>query len=419
MSKNSAIIFIFITVLVDMIGIGLIIPIIPDLLESLTGDSNADVAVIGGLLITAYALTQFLFAPVLGEFSDRYGRKPILLLALFGLGIDYLIHAYSPTVGWLFFGRIVAGVFGASHTVAFAYIADISKKEDKAKNFGLIGAAFGLGFVIGPGIGGILGEYYGVRSPFFLAAGFSLLNFLFGLFFVKESLVKEKRRKINFSRMIPFVSLVHLSKYKAVLGFIFAFVFVQFAGQVMPSTWSFFTKGAFNWDKADIGLSLVVVGLLVSAVQGFLTGRLVKAYGNRKVIMLGFIGWTTGMFLISFAQSELLLYLALIPYVVGGIAGPTIQGLVSNHVGESEQGNLQGVLVSFGSLAAVIGPSIYTGLFGYYSSESAPIYFPGAPFFLGGMILVIATIIAAWSLKSIPRIQKKVKSDNLTTKEDL
>ncbi|MDA7804383.1 MFS transporter, partial [Crocinitomix sp.] len=147
--------------------------------------------------------------------------------------------------------------------------------------------------------------------------------------------------------------------------------------------------------------------------------RLVKAYGNRKVIMLGFIGWTTGMFLISFAQSELLLYLALIPYVVGGIAGPTIQGLVSNHVGESEQGNLQGVLVSFGSLAAVIGPSIYTGLFGYYSSESAPIYFPGAPFFLGGMILVIATIIAAWSLKSIPRIQKKVKSDNLTSKEDL
>lgn len=384
-----------------MIGVGIIVPIIPDLISSLTGQNLSDAALTGGLLITAYAGVQFLFAPVMGELSDSYGRKPILLLSLFGLGVDYVLHAFAPTIMWLFAGRILAGIFGASHTVAFAYIADVSNKENKAKNFGIIGAAFGLGFVIGPAIGGIIGENWGVKAPFFVAAGFSLLNFLFGLFFVKESLAPENRRKINYSKMIPFVSLSNLRKYKAVIGFVIAFGLAQLAGQVMPNTWSYYTMERYEWNKLDVGLSLMVVGILASVVQALLTGFLVKRFGNKKVIMCGFTLWTLGMFGIAFAGNAFYLYAATIPYVVGGIATPTIQGVVSNRVSDKEQGNLQGVLTSLGSLMAVLAPVIYTTLFSVYSGLDSTVYFPGAPFLAGASILIIATIIAIYSLRNL------------------
>lgn len=384
-----------------MIGVGIIVPIIPDLISSLTGQNLSDAALTGGLLITAYAGVQFLFAPVMGELSDSYGRKPILLLSLFGLGVDYVLHAFAPTIMWLFAGRILAGIFGASHTVAFAYIADVSNKENKAKNFGIIGAAFGLGFVIGPAIGGIIGENWGVKAPFFVAAGFSLLNFLFGLFFVKESLAPENRRKINYSKMIPFVSLSNLRKYKAVIGFVIAFGLAQLAGQVMPNTWSYYTMERYEWNKLDVGLSLMVVGILASVVQAVLTGFLVKRFGNKKVIMCGFTLWTLGMFGIAFAGNAFYLYAATIPYVVGGIATPTIQGVVSNRVSDKEQGNLQGVLTSLGSLMAVLAPVIYTTLFSVYSGPDSTVYFPGAPFLAGASILIIATIIAIYSLRNL------------------
>ncbi|MDG1916055.1 MAG: TCR/Tet family MFS transporter [Crocinitomix sp.] len=400
-AKNSALVFIFLTVLIDMIGVGIIVPIIPDLISSLTGQNLSDAALTGGLLITAYAGVQFLFAPVMGELSDSYGRKPILLLSLFGLGVDYVLHAFAPTIMWLFAGRILAGIFGASHTVAFAYIADVSNKENKAKNFGIIGAAFGLGFVIGPAIGGIIGENWGVKAPFFVAAGFSLLNFLFGLFFVKESLAPENRRKINYSKMIPFVSLSNLRKYKAVIGFVIAFGLAQLAGQVMPNTWSYYTMERYEWNKLDVGLSLMVVGILASVVQALLTGFLVKRFGNKKVIMCGFTLWTLGMFGIAFAGNAFYLYAATIPYVVGGIATPTIQGVVSNRVSDKEQGNLQGVLTSLGSLMAVLAPVIYTTLFSVYSGLDSTVYFPGAPFLAGASILIIATIIAIYSLRNL------------------
>ena len=384
-----------------MIGVGIIVPIIPDLISSLTGQNLSDAALTGGLLITAYAGVQFLFAPVMGELSDSYGRKPILLLSLFGLGVDYVLHAFAPTIMWLFAGRILAGIFGASHTVAFAYIADVSNKENKAKNFGIIGAAIGLGFVIGPAIGGIIGENWGVKAPFFVAAGFSLLNFLFGLFFVKESLAPENRRKINYSKMIPFVSLSNLRKYKAVIGFVIAFGLAQLAGQVMPNTWSYYTMERYEWNKLDVGLSLMVVGILASVVQAVLTGFLVKRFGNKKVIMCGFTLWTLGMFGIAFAGNAFYLYAATIPYVVGGIATPTIQGVVSNRVSDKEQGNLQGVLTSLGSLMAVLSPVIYTTLFSVYSGPDSTVYFPGAPFLAGASILIIATIIAIYSLRNL------------------
>lgn len=400
-SIDKSFIFIFITILIDMMGIGIIVPVFPKLIESLTGETIENAALIGGFLIASYAAAQFLFAPIMGELSDRFGRKPILLLALFGLGLDYFIHAFSPTVAWLFLGRILAGVFGASHTVAFAYIADKSTKENKARNFGMIGAAFGLGFVLGPGLGGLIGGNWGVQAPFFVAGGLSILNFLFGFLFLQESLPIERRRKIEFRRMIPFVSLANLGKYKAVLGFILAFGLAQLAGQVMPSTWSFFTIKTFNWSEGDVGLSLMVVGVLVSVVQAGLTGFMVKKYGNRKVIILGFSLWTIGMFGFSFAGNAFYLYAFTVPYVMGGIAGPTIQGIVSNRVAENEQGNLQGVLTSLGSLSAILAPLIYNSLFSFYSSERSPVYFPGAPFLLGAIILVLATIVAIISIKSV------------------
>ena len=403
--------FVFLTVLIDMMGIGIIIPVVPKLIQSLTGENLSDAALTGGLLYVSYAIVQFLFAPILGELSDRFGRKPILLIALFGLGLDYFIHAYSPTLGWLFFGRILAGMFGASHSVAFAYVADVSTKENKARNFGFMGAAFGLGFMLGPAIVGMIGESWGVKAPFFVAGSLSLLNFIFGLIFVRESLIQENRRKIDFTKMLPFVSLAHLGKYKAVLGLILAFGLAQLAGQVMPSTWSYFTMEAFGWDEWDVGISLSVVGLLVSLVQAGLTGVLVKKFGNTRVILAGFVFWTLGMIGISFAGNTFLLYAFTIPYVMGGIAGPTIQGMVSNHVPANEQGNLQGVLSSLSSVSAFTIPMVYTFIFFVYTGEKHTIYFPGAPFLLAGIILVLACLVAFFSVKTLVLDKNKVNDE--------
>ncbi|MCG8575055.1 MAG: TCR/Tet family MFS transporter [Flavobacteriales bacterium] len=402
-SNTASLTFIFVTILVDVIGIGIIIPVIPKLIEGLTGQPLNEAAGWGGLLIMSFAAMQFLFSPLMGELSDRYGRRPILLISLAGLGVDYYFHAIAPTIWWLFAGRILAGICGASFTVATAYIADISSKENKAKNFGLIGAAFGVGFIIGPIIGGICAKW-GVQVPFYVAAGFTILNFLFGLFLVPESLPKEKRRKINWAKTIPGVSLAHLNKYGSMLGLIIAFVLVHMAGQVMPSTWSFFTMELYGWDEAMVGYSLGVVGLLVGIVQGGLIGWATKKFGNRRVIMFGFLSWTLGMLLFSVAFSQAYLFVAIIPYVLGGVAGPTIQGVMSNQVPEDEQGNLQGALTSMISLTAVLGPILYTGLFYYYSGDKAQVYFPGAPYLLGGVFLVISSIVAFFALKKIKDI---------------
>ena len=397
-TNKKALTFIFFTVLVDVIGIGIIIPVIPALLEKLSGDGLADAAMWGGLLMISFSGMQFFFAPVLGELSDRFGRRPVLLFSLFGLGVDYIFHAFAPSLMWLFVGRLFAGITGASFSVATSYIADVSTKENKAKNFGLIGAAFGIGFMVGPMIGGICAEW-GVQVPFLVAAGFTLINFMLGLFFVPESLPKEKRRPIKFSNMIPGVSLVHIGRYKSLLGLIIAFVLVNLAGQVMPAIWSFFTIEMYGWGEAAVGLSLGVVGLLVGIVQAGLIGKLVKKFGPKKVIVAGFIFWTVGMAAFCFAVNEFLLYSALIPYVLGGIAGPTIQGMISNSVSEKEQGNLQGVLTQLMSLMAILGPLIYTSLFSFYSSDKSTVYFPGAPFMAGAIILVVASVTAILSLR--------------------
>lgn len=398
--KKTALLFIFITILVDVIGIGIILPIIPDLIMELTGEGIDKAVLYGMWLTTAFAGMQFLFSPVLGEISDQYGRRPILLIALLGLSIDYLIHAWAPTITWLFLGRFLAGITGASFTVASAYIADISTKKDKAKNFGLIGAAFGLGFIIGPGIGGFFGEI-DIRLPFYIAAGLTFSNFLFGWLFVPESLTVENRRKVNVFKMIPGVSLVALRNYKGVLLLIFAFFLANLAGQALPSTWSYYGIERYNWSPKEIGVSLMVVGLLVAIVQGFLVGVLVKRFGKRLVVSVGFLLWTVGMFLFAVAIEPWMLYAFLIPYALGGIAGPTVQGLISNQVSEKEQGNLQGSITGLVSVTAILGQLIFSPVFYFFIRPEGDIYFPGAPYTLAAFFLLVAFLFASLAMKRI------------------
>lgn len=397
-AKKTALLFIFVTILVDVIGIGIILPIIPDLIMELTGEGTAEAVIYGMWLTTAFAGMQFLFSPVLGEISDRYGRRPILLLALLGLSFDYLIHAWAPTIMWLFIGRFLAGITGASFTVASAYIADISTKEEKAKNFGLIGAAFGLGFIIGPGIGGFFGEI-DIRLPFYIAAGLTFANFVFGYFFVPESLKSENRRPINLMKMIPGVSLVSLRNYKGVLLLIFAFFLANLAGQALPATWSYYGIERYDWSPQEIGISLMVVGLLVAVAQGFLVGIVVKKLGKKRTVILGFMLWTIGMFLFSQATEPWMLYAFLIPYAFGGVAGPTIQGIISNQVSEKEQGNLQGAITGLVSVTAIFGQLIFAAVFYYFIRPETDIYFPGAPYALAAIFLFIAFLFAVLAMK--------------------
>lgn len=399
-SKKTALFFIFITILVDVIGIGIILPIIPDLIMELTGEGTAMAVIYGMWLTTAFAGMQFLFSPVLGEISDRYGRRPILLMALLGLSIDYMIHAWAPTIIWLFVGRFLAGITGASFTVASAYIADISTAAEKAKNFGLIGAAFGLGFIIGPGIGGFFGEI-DIRLPFYIAAGLTFANFLFGYFFVPESLTDENRRAIQPMKMIPGVSLVSLRNYKGVLLLIFAFFLANLAGQALPSTWSYYGIERYDWSPQDIGISLMVVGLLVAIAQGFLVGVAVKKFGKRNVVVFGFLMWTIGMFLFAMASEPWMLYAFLIPYALGGVAGPTVQGVISNQVSDKEQGNLQGAITGLVSVTAILGQLIFSPVFYFFIRPEGQTYFPGAPYVLAAVFLFIALLFATLAMKRI------------------
>lgn len=415
-ANKGSLAFIFVTVLVDVLGLGIIIPVLPDLIQELTGEGLSKSAEYGGYMMMAFAATQFLFAPLMGELSDRYGRRPVLLLALTGLGIDYLFHAFAPTITLLFLSRVIAGIFGSSHTVASAYIADISTTENKAKNFGLLGAAFSVGFIVGPLIGGVCAKW-GYQAPFIVAAALSLINVLFGLFILPESLPEEKRRKIEVKKAIPFVSLAHLGRYKFLLLFIIAFTSTFLAGQVLPSTWSFFTMEAYDWDAQHVGFSLTVVGVLVGVAQGLLVGWAVKKFGNRKVILGGFFLWTFGMFAFAFAANEWLLYAALVPYAMGATASPVIQGIMSNAVPENEQGNLQGALTSLISLTAIAGPVLFTTVFYKFSSDNADPYFPGASFLVAGGILIISSFLAVIALRKMKGILSDEVLDGVAEEE--
>lgn len=392
-SKKAALGFIFITLLLDVIGFGIIIPVMPVLIEELIHGDLSAASRWGGWLTFAFAFMQFLCAPILGNLSDRYGRRPVLLFSLFGFGIDYILIAIAPTIGWLFVGRIIAGITGASFTTATAYIADISAPAERARNFGMIGAAFGLGFIIGPVVGGLLGSL-GSRVPFIAAAGLSLLNWLYGYFVLPESLDKAHRRNFAWKRANPMGSLMHLRKYPALGGLIASLMLIYIAAHSVQSTWAFFNMEKFKWDERMVGISLGVVGLLVGLVQGGWIRIVNPRLGNEKSIYIGLALYSFGLVLFAFASQGWMMFAFLIPYCLGGICGPALQAVISNHVPPNEQGELQGALTSLMSVTTIIGPPVMTNLFAYFTQKGAPVYFPGAPFLLGAVLMLISTILA-------------------------
>lgn len=396
--KSAAIGFIFITMLIDITGWGIIIPVIPKLISELIQGDISEAAKYGGWLGFAFAFTQFLFAPLVGNLSDKYGRRPIILISLFAFALDYLLLAFSPTITWLFVGRIIAGLSGASITTASAYIADISTPENRAKNFGMIGAAFGLGFIIGPVLGGLLGQY-GSRVPFYAAAILCMCNFLYGYFILPESLSKENRREFDWKRANPIGAIKHLKKYPQLIGIVVAIFLLYVGSHAVHSNWSFYTMYQFKWDERMVGISLGMVGLLVGIVQGGLIRWTSPRLGNEKSIYIGLALYTIGMLLFAFATESWMMFVFLIPYCLGGIAGPALQAVVSGNVPANEQGEIQGTLASLMSASAIIGPPMMTNTFYFFTHKEAPFQFAGAPFILGGFLMLLSTIIAFTSLR--------------------
>lgn len=397
-SKN-ALLFIFITLLIDCTGIGIIIPVTPKLIEQLIGGDISDASKWGGWLTFSYAIMQFLFSSVLGGLSDRYGRRPVLLLSLVGLGIDYIFLAFAPTIFWLFIGRMIAGISGASFTTASAYIADISEPEKRAQNFGMVGAAFGVGFILGPFIGGFFSQF-GTRVPFLIAAVLSLLNAVYGYFALPESLDENHRRSFDWKRANPIGTLFNLKRYKKVLGLIAVIFIINIAGHAAQSTWTYYTILKFHWNEQWVGYSLAFVGLTVGLVQGGLIRIVVPKIGQIRAIYTGLILYFLGYFLFSLASEGWMMFVFMIPFALGGLAMPAIQGVIANQVPDNEQGEMQGAITSLISLTAIIGPILMTELFYRFTKEASFFYFPGAPFMMGALLTIVCLFICVKYLKS-------------------
>jgi DHA1 family tetracycline resistance protein-like MFS transporter len=396
-NRQAALGFIFVTVLVDVIGFGIIIPVMPALIQQLVGGDISAASSWGGWLMFAYALMQFLCAPVLGNLSDRYGRRPVLLFSLFGFGIDYIFLALAPGIGWLFLGRIIAGITGASFTTATAYVADISPPDKRAQNFGMIGAAFGLGFIAGPLIGGLLGQF-GPRVPFVAAAVLTLLNWLYGYFILPESLPADKRRPFAWKRANPVGSLLQLKRYPAIAGLVTSLTLVYIGAHAVQSTWSYYGIGKLHWDEKMVGYSLAFVGFMIALVQGGLIRIVIPRLGQEKSLYTGLFLYSIGMVLFAFASNTWMMFAFTFVYCLGGIAGPAIQGIISNQVPANEQGELQGALTSLMSATSIVGPLLMTSLFARFTRPTAPVHFPGAPFIMGAILFLASALLAYRSL---------------------
>lgn len=391
--KPSGLFFIFITVVIDVIGLGIIIPVMPKLIQELIGGDISQASQYGGWLVFTYAITQFLFASVLGNLSDKYGRRPILLISLIGFSLNYMLMGIAPTIAWLFLGRLIAGITGASYTVAAAYIADVSTPEKKAQNFGLLGAAFGLGFIIGPVLGGLLG-HFGPRVPFFAAAVLCFINFLYGYFVVPESLKPELRRPFQWKAANPIGAFLHIKSHPLILPLIACIFLINMATNSVQSTWSYYTMEKFGWDEKMVGLSLGFIGTLLMIVQAGLIRMIIPKIGTGKAIIGGIILYIITFPLYGLANESWMLYAISIPYVLAGITGPALQSRISNFVPQNEQGRIQGGITSVISLTAILGPLIMTNLFSHFSKKTdSSIYFPGAPFMFSGILAIIALFV--------------------------
>lgn len=399
--RSAATSFVLITVLIDSIGFGIIIPVLPSLIAELAHTDVSGAARYGGFLFAAYSVMQFIFSPVVGGLSDQYGRRPILLASLFGFGVDYLFLVFAPSITWLFIGRLIAGVMGASFTTAAAYMADVSTPEKRAQNFGMIGAAFGLGFIVGPIIGGIASDF-GTRMPFIVSGVLTLCNFLYGYFVLPESLKPENRRKFDWKRANPVGALINLRRFPMLIGLISALFLVYISNFSTQGTWSYFVKERFNWSNKEIGWSLTFIGVMIALVQGGLTRIAIPKLGTKNAIYVGFVFSIMGSFAYAFANQSWMMYAIMVPFSLGGLAGPAMQGIISSQVPANEQGELQGSLTSLNSVAAIIGPILMTFLFYKFTAKDAPIYFPGASFMAAAILTTISLLLIIRTLRKNP-----------------
>src|SRR6266566_6877520 len=393
--RQASVVFVLITLFIDILGMGLVIPILPRLVQNLVGGEIGEASFIFGLLVSIYAVMQFFCAPILGALSDRFGRRPVILMALAGLGVDYILLSVAPSIWWLVLGRLVAGIFGATFTPAGAYIADVSPPEKRAANFGLIGVAFGLGFIAGPALGGLLGET-NLRLPFMVCAGLTFLNFLFGLLVMPESLRPENRRAINWAQANPVGALRAVWRYPGVAAMVPIFIAAQLAQQGLQSVWVPYTTYRYGWSVAQIGASLAVVGLLFAISQGALVRPVVARLGALRTLTAALVVAVVGMLLFGLASQGWMMYAVTALYCLGlGLLNPAVQGLMSRAVAANEQGLLQGAMTSVMTAAAIIGPPVANGLFALSISPQAPLALPGAPFFLGSVLCLTALWLAA------------------------
>jgi MFS transporter, DHA1 family, tetracycline resistance protein len=399
-SKQSmALGFIFITIFIDVLGLGIIIPVLPKLLQTLGHINVRDASWYNGWLTFVYASMQLIFATIMGNLSDRYGRRPILLISLFGFGIDYMVMGFAPTIAWLFVGRTIAGICGASTSTATAYIADVSTGSKRAANFGLVGAASAIGLIFGIGLGGYLSAI-NLKLPFFAAGAFAFCNGLYGLFVLPESLDQEHRRKFEWKRANPILSLYRMyKKQPALASLLSATLLVYIAQKAVEYLLSFFLYEKFDWTLISVGTLGIFIGLVLVAIQGGLIRYTIPKFGHEKNIKAGLIFYAIGLALIAFASRGWMLYLFMIPYCLGGISGPALQGMATAKVAKNEQGELQGAFAILNSISLILGPLLFSYVFFFFTKKTSAVYFPGAPYLLAAILMLISTFMVIKSFK--------------------
>ncbi|MGC3992221.1 MAG: TCR/Tet family MFS transporter [Chthoniobacteraceae bacterium] len=394
---KPAVIFIFVTLFLDVFGIGLIVPVLPDLVTGMQGGDKALASHSVGLLGSLYALMQFIFSPVLGSLSDRFGRRPVILASLFGSGLDYLLLAWAPTLWWLYVGRVVAGVTAANFTAASAYIVDVTPPEKRAAGFGMIGAAFGLGFIAGPMVGGLLGNM-GLRVPFLVAAIVTLLNWLYGYFVLPESLAPENRRAFKWESAHPIKALMALNRWPLVMRLAWTHFLLNLAFTLYPSLWVLYTGVRYNWTHVDVGMSLAFVGVTTAIVQAGLAGKIIVALGDRRGLLVGLIATACAMAGYGLAPQGWVIYVMIAVGAFGGLATPSAQSAITKAVSPDEQGAVQGALNSLTSVAGILGPVLWTSIFSWSIADKRALAMPGLAFLVAAAVTLISLVLARWAL---------------------
>ena len=401
MHKRHALTFVTITVFLDTVGFGVIVPVLPQFLVLIGDVSLSDASALSGYLIFSYAVTNFMFAPMLGNLSDAYGRKPLLVMSLFVYGGAYLLSGFATALWMLFLGRLLTGITSATYAIANALIADVSTPEDKAQNFGLLGVAFGLGFIVGPALGGIIGAW-DLRAPFFIAAGLAFINTLYGLIFFRETLAPENRRPFELKRASPWGALTQLSKYPLLIGLVIAVFLNNIGYHIWPSNWNFYTIEKFAWTPLDVGLSMAFVGVMSVIVQGGLLRIVIPKFGPVRCAYFGVTATILAFVGVATAGSSAALYFWCGVSSLGGLAGPSVNSILSNQVAADSQGELQCIMASVSSVAMIVGPLLLTQTFTYFTSDSAPLYLPGSAFWVAALLTLAALIIFFQQIRRLP-----------------